>query len=354
MRILVSGSSGLVGSALIAHLGGDVSPARAERASFALPGRRDRAEVSCAAPSSSLPGPHEIVRLVRRPQRSDRTEIAWDPSATQLDARPFAGFDVVVHLAGESIAQGRWTEAKKARIRNSRVQGTRLLCEALARSGRPPKVLISASAVGYYGDRGEEELDEASGPGTGFLAELCGDWEAATEPVAATGVRVVLARFGVILAPHGGALPRLLRLFRFGLGGRLGSGRQYFSWIMLGDAVRAICFAIENDLLQGPVNLVAPNPVTNRELTAALGRALRRPTLLPVPAWALRLALGEMADAMLLASTRVVPRQLQKHGYQFAYPTVQDALKAIVRAEPPRQSTGSGNASGSQGLPAQG
>lgn len=329
MRILISGASGLVGSALIEYLGLDALPPRAERAIGVPGGGRALDEVQRAAPSSLLPGPHEIVRLVRVPKRSDGTEITWDPSASRLDPGALAGFDAVVHLAGESIAQGRWTERKKARIRESRVQGTRLLCEALARSDRPPNVLISASAVGYYGDRGAEELDEASGPGTGFLAEVCRAWEAATEPAAAAGVRVVLARFGVILAPHGGALARLLRLFRFGLGGRLGSGRQYFSWITLGDVVRAICFAVQNDSLRGPVNFVAPNPVTNRELTAAVGRALRRPTLLPVPAWALRLALGEMADQLLLCSTRALPRRLLEKSFVFQTPELQSALATM-------------------------
>ena len=299
MRLLVTGASGLVGSALIQRL----------------------------SASGDDPAPHQIVRLVRGDPRPDGSEIRWAPETGQLDPRVIEGFDAVVHLAGENIAQGRWTAAKKARIRDSRVHGTGLLCRALAGAASRPKVLVSASAVGYYGDRGDEELDETSPAGAGFLAEVCRDWEAATGPAAAAGIRVVCVRLGVILARHGGALARMVPLFRYGLGGRLGNGRQSMSWISLGDAVEAICHVLGDGSLSGPVNLVSPNPATNREFTKALGRVLRRPTPFPAPAFLLRLVLGEMADAMLLASARVFPRRLLASGFKFQTPELKDALR---------------------------
>jgi uncharacterized protein (TIGR01777 family) len=284
MRILVSGASGLVGSAVVRR--------------FAPPN-------------------DEVIRLVRREPRFGAPEVRWDPSAGTISDEGLEGLDAVVHLAGESVAAGRWTAAKKDRIRKSRVEGTRLLAQTLAGLRRPPKVLVSASAIGVYGNRGEEELDEASPPGSGFLASVCRDWEAATEPAKQAGIRVILARLGVVLASEGGALGRMLSLFRYGLGGRLGNGRQYMSWISLDDAVGAVRFLLENDAPSGPVNVVSPNPATNREFTAALGRALHRPTFLPVPALALRIALGEMAEEMLLSSARVLPRKLVQVGYPF-------------------------------------
>jgi uncharacterized protein (TIGR01777 family) len=292
MRVLLSGASGLIGSALARRL----------------------------AASS------EVVRLVRRDPLSAAKEIRWDPAAGRIEPKQLEGFDAVVHLAGENIGAGRWTAAKKARIRSSRVEGTSLLAKTLAGLNQPPKVLVSASAVGYYGDRGEEKLDESSGPGTGFLAEVCRAWEEAAMTAAEADVRVVLARFGVVLSPEGGALARLLPLFRFGLGGRLGSGRQYMSWIALEDAVGAIAFALENDSLRGPVNVSSPQPVTNREFTQTLGRVLRRPTLLHAPSIALRAVLGEMADEMLLASVRVYPRRLLEAGFSFSKPDLEAAL----------------------------
>jgi len=307
MRVLVSGASGLVGSALVRRL--------------SEPG--------------AAPEPAQVLRLVRRPPRPQAGEIAWDPQAGQLSPEALEGLDAVVHLAGENIGAGRWTADKKARIRASRVEGTSLFARALARLARPPRVLVCASAVGWYGDRGEEELDEASPPGTGFLAGVCREWEAATEPAASAGVRVVLARFGVILARHGGALGRMLPLFRWGLGGRLGSGRQYMSWIALDDAVRAIQFLLDSDALRGPVNVVAPRPVTNREFTAALGRVLRRPALCAAPAFMLRLALGEMADQMLLAGARAVPRRLAEQGFVFDHPELESALARLLAPSGP-------------------
>jgi hypothetical protein len=275
MKILVSGASGLIGSSLVRRLAAS----------------------------------NEVVRLVRRGPSPGTAELQWDPTAAAIDAERLEGFDAVVHLAGENIGSGRWTAAKKARIRDSRAEG-RFLAKTLAGLARPPKVLVSASAVGFYGNRGDEELDESSVPGEGFLAEVCRDWEAAASAASEAGIRVVLSRFGVVLAREGGALARLLPLFRFGLGGRLGSGRQFMSWIALDDAVRAVEFVLENDSLRGPINVTSPQPVTNREFTEALASVLRRPALLPAPAMLLRAALGEMADEMLLSSARVFPRRL--------------------------------------------
>lgn len=317
MRILVSGASGLIGSALVRRL------------------------TQADGPSGAAPGPHAVVRLVRSEPRPDGSEIRWDPGTGQLSAASLDGFDAVVHLAGENIA-GRWTADKKARIRQSRVQGTSLLCHKLAQTASPPRVLVSASAVGYYGDRGDQELDESSPAGSGFLPEVCRQWEEATQPAAAAGIRVVNARFGMVLAARGGALARMLPLFRFGLGGRLGSGRQYLSWIALDDAVEAIRFLIVTPTLRGPVNLTAPQPVTNREFTKALGRLLRRPTLLPAPAFALRLAFGEMANAMLLCSARVRPRQLLESNFEFRNPMIEQALQRALACWP----TNSGDRAG--------
>jgi uncharacterized protein len=297
MNILLTGSTGLVGSALAVFLAGQ----------------------GCA-----------VTRLVRRDARPGAAEVAWDPASGPVDPRALEGFDAAVHLAGENIAQGRWTAAKKARIRDSRAIGTRQLCTALAGRARPPRVLVAASAVGIYGDRGDTELDETSPPGTGFLADVCRDWEAATQPAADAGVRVVHLRMGAVLSSSGGMLARVLPLFRWGLGGRLGSGRQYVSWITLDDVVRAVDHALRNDQLRGPVNAVSPQPVTNRQLAQSLGRVLRRPTLFPAPAFMLRLALGEVADQLLLSSARVLPRRLLAAGFQFEEPELAPALQRLL------------------------
>jgi len=302
MNILVSGSHGLVGSALVPRLVG---------------------------------AGHVVTRLVRRPPAPGEVVIPWDPMAGSLGLAKLEGLDAVIHLAGESLASGRWTLRRKARLRQSRIRGTRVLAQSLARLAAPPRVLVSASAIGYYGHRGEEILDEASPPGTGFLPQLCRDWEAATEPAARAGIRVVHLRFGIILSDAGGALGRMLLPFRLGLGGPLGSGTQHWSWIALDDAVGVILHALKQDSLAGPVNAVAPNPVTNLEFTRALGRALRRPALLPVPAWVARLALGEMTDELLLASTRVVPRRLLAAGHRFRFGEVEDALRHLLEPERP-------------------
>jgi len=299
MRVAVSGSTGLVGSVV--------------------------------ATSLSVAG-HEVVRLVRRPPASGEKAVRWDPEKGGIDSAGLEGLDAIVHLAGENIASGRWNATRKAVIRDSRVNGTRILCETLAGLARPPKTLVCASAIGIYGDRGEDLLTEESPPGTGFLAEVCREWEAASAPAARKGIRVVGLRIGMVLSPKGGALARMLPLFRAGLGGVIGGGRQYVSWVALDDLVGIVLHALQRGDLSGPVNAVAPRPVTNREFTEALGKALSRPTPLPVPAFALRLAVGrEMSDALLLASARVVPRRLEETGYRFRFPELPAALRHLLR-----------------------
>lgn len=297
MKVLVSGSSGLVGSALVRQLKANGS---------------------------------DVGRLVRASRSASALDVPWKPGEL-LDPELICGFDAVVHLAGRNLA-GRWSDQMKREIRESRLLGTATISRAVAAAFRAwgkPSVLVSASAIGYYGNRGSELLTESSASGTGFLAELCRDWEAATGPAAEAGVRLVLPRLGVVLSGEGGALARLLPIFRLGLGGRVGNGRQYWSWIALQDVVAAIEFAIANPPLSGPVNLTSPDPVTNAAFTAALARALRRPAVFPVPAFALRLALGEMADEALLASQRVQPEKLLNAGFAFTHPQLDEALKPI-------------------------
>jgi hypothetical protein len=243
-----------------------------------------------------------------------------------MDARALEGVEAVVHLAGENIGQ-RWTPASKERIWRSRVEGTRLLAEAIAASPAPPKVFISASATGYYGDRGDEALDEGAAPGRGFLAELCQAWEQAAQTAAAAGTRVVNPRFGVVLSARGGALARLLPVFRLGLGGSLGSGRQYMSWVDMDDLVQAVLFLLSREEFSGPVNVTSPNPVTNAEFTRTLARVLGRPALFRVPAFALQVLLGEMAREALLSGQRVLPARLQAAGFQFRYPELEASLR---------------------------
>lgn len=296
MKIAVSGSSGLVGSALVSFLSA---------------------------------GGHRVSRLVRSKPQPGSADVHWDPAAGSVDAAGLEGLDAVVHLAGENIA-GRWTPEKKARIRDSRVKGTRLLTETLARLKQAPKVLVSASAIGYYGHRGDEALREDSPSGSGFLAEVCREWEAAAQPAAQKGIRVVSLRIGVVLSPAGGALARMLPPFRLGLGGKIGSGRQYMSWIGIDDLAGVIHHAVTNESLRGAVNAVAPRPVTNQEFTKTLGRVLGRPTIFPMPAFAARLAFGEMADELLLASTRVEPARLAVSGYIFRNPDLEGALRHLL------------------------
>jgi uncharacterized protein (TIGR01777 family) len=276
---------------------------------------------------------YEIIRLVRHARAVGAPEIEWHPDKGIIDKQQLEGIDAVVHLAGENIAEGRWTDEKKRAIRESRVNGTTLLSETLATLRNPPSVFVSASAIGYYGNRGDELLKEDSTPGNDFLAHVCQDWEKATTPAAEKGIRVVLARFGIILAENGGALGKMLTPFRMGIGGRIGSGRQWMSWIALDDVVGGIRFMIRDQFVNGPVNFVAPNPVTNAEFTKTLGNVLSRPTFLPVPAFGVRLAFGEMADSLLLASQRVVPAVLQERGFGFSWPRLELTLKHLLHKE---------------------
>ncbi len=253
--------------------------------------------------------------------------MRWDPARGMIEAERLSGLDAVVHLAGENIGAGRWTASRKARILESRVIGTRLLCGELARREKPPRVFICASAVGYYGDRGAEVLDEESPPGKGFLADVTRQWEAATGAAERAGMRVVRLRFGMVIGPKGGVLGRLAIPFRLGVGGRLGGGTQYMSWIALDDLARLAVHALADESLSGAVNAVAPETVTNREFTRVLARVLGRPAVLPAPAWALRLALGERADALLLTSARVTPKRALASGFSFLHPELEGALR---------------------------
>src|SRR5437870_11328869 len=267
---------------------------------------------------------NELTRLARAAQ--------WDQEKGTIQSGALNSLDVVVHLAGENIAAGRWTSARKARIRDSRVKGTKLIADTLANLEKPPQVLISASAIGYYGDRAAEILREDSAPGKGFLADVCRQWEATTDPATRKGMRVVHLRTGVVLSREGGALQQMLPPFKLGLGGKIGSGTQYWSWIALDDLCSAIVHCIQATALHGPVNAVSPSPVTNREFTKILGRVLNRPTILPLPAFAARLALGEMADALLLSSARVEPAKLLASRFIFRHKDLEATLAELVAA----------------------
>lgn len=273
-------------------------------------------------------GGHEVRPLVRR--RPNPGEIPWDPEAGRLDPGALAGVDAVVHLAGESIAAGRWTAARRDRIRRSRVEGTRLIADAAARAVPRPRILVSASAIGVYGDRGDEVLTELAPPGRGFLPEVGQAWEEATAPARAAGIRTVLARFGLVLTPAGGALERMLLPFLLGVGGPLGHGRQWMSWIGIDDAAGAVVHALTTDTLSGPVNVVAPTPLTNRDFSAVMGRVLRRPAMLPVPSSALRVLFGQLADEALLGSTRVRPAALIASGFGFRHSELEPALRHLL------------------------
>jgi uncharacterized protein (TIGR01777 family) len=269
---------------------------------------------------------HRVLRVTRSP-RPGSDDVGWDPARARLDVAALRGADAVVHLAGESVFGLRWSEAKKRAIRESRVRGTDLLARGLTELERPPRTLVSASALGWYGDRGDERLSETSAPGAGFLAEVCRDWEAATAPLEKAGVRVVHLRTGVVLSAAGGALATMLPVFRAGLGGRIGSGRQGTSWISLDDVVGAIHFLLHRPEVSGPVNATAPMPVSNAEFTRLLGRVLRRPTLVPAPEVALRAALGQLADEVLLAGAFVHPDALERAGFRFLHPDLEGALR---------------------------
>jgi len=289
MKIGITGSTGLVGSALV--------------------------------PLLTKLG-HDVVRLARPAQ--------WDPEIGTIHSAVLNGADAIVHLAGESIAAGRWTASRKARIRDSRVKGTRLIAETVARIEKPPQVVVSASAIGYYGNRGSEVLREDSPPGNGFLSDVCRQWEAATDAATRRGIRVVHLRTGLVLSERGGALPKMLLPFRLGLGGRVGSGKPYWSWISFDDLCSGIIPSVQASSLHGPVNMVSPSAVTNLEFTKALGRVLRRPTVFPMPSFAARLAFGEMADALLLASARVEPAKLVASRFVFRHKDLDATLEYLL------------------------
>ncbi|HEU4598061.1 MAG TPA: TIGR01777 family oxidoreductase [Pyrinomonadaceae bacterium] len=303
MKIIVTGSTGLVGSALVRSL---------------------------------LSEGHQVTRMVRGGSQTFRapgtSAVSWNPERGTVEAAELEGHDAAVHLAGESIAGGRWTEEKKRRILDSRVKSTRLLAETLAGLRDKPKVLVSASAIGFYGNRGDEVLREESVSGEDFLSEVCREWEKAALPASQAGIRVVHLRIGIVLSADGGALAQMLTPFKFGLGGPIGGGRQYMSWVALDDVVGIIKHALAHEEVRGPVNTVAPQPATNAEFVKALGRALNRPAVLPMPAFALRLALGkEMADSLLLTSARVEPARLKATGYHFAHPELEGALRHVLK-----------------------
>ena len=295
MNVLVSGATGLIGSVL-------------------------RSELESKG--------HSVIVLSRSKPSSEDT-IRWDPSRGQIDASRLEGIDAVVHLAGESIF-GRWTEEKKQKILASRVRGTRLLAETIAGLSEKPRAMVCASGINYYGDRGNELLREESEPGDAFLSEVVKEWEAAANPAREASIRVANLRFGVVLSPEGGALGTTLPIFKLGGGGKVGSGNQWWSWVALEDVVGALVHALENDSVEGPVNVVAPNPLTNAGYTKVLGDVLNRPTLLPVPAPAIRAVLGQVADELVLASMRVEPAKLKETGYEFRYPELEGAMRHLL------------------------
>ena len=295
-RTLISGSTGLIGRALVGRLEADG---------------------------------HEVVRLVRPETTGGVSGVAWDPARGVLDPSELEGFDAVVHLAGENIANRRWSEEQKRRIRDSRVVGTKLLSTTLANLDSPPSVLICASAGGYYGDRGDEILTDSAGTGSDFIAQATKEWEEACEPAAEAGIRVVNLRISVVLTSSGGMLKRVLPIFKMGLGGKLGSGSQYFSWITLDDAIESIVWTMDRDELSGGINITSPNPVTNAEFTRALGRALGRPAIFSVPRFALRIMQGDLAD-VVLSSLRMEPERLAESGFEFSHPEIDDALRWAV------------------------
>jgi uncharacterized protein len=298
VKVLISGASGLVGRALI--------------------------------PALQAQG-HTGARLTRPGHTRGAGDIEWDPASANVNLAAMEGADAVVHLSGANISHGRWTPARKAELRSSRIDTTRVMVDALAKLEKKPRVFVCASAVGYYGDRGDEILTESSSNGTDFVSLLVRDWEAEAVRAELSGIRVVRLRFGVVLSSEGGALPLMLMPFRFGVGGRLGSGRQWFSWVSLDDAIEIIRAAIENEKLSGAVNVTAPNPLRNENLTRIAGRVLHRPAFLAVPAFAMRLMVGEMADALALASERVVPERLLEAGFAFRFTEFEPALRAVLR-----------------------
>jgi uncharacterized protein len=297
LHMLISGSSGLIGRRLVPCL---------------------------------IAAGHSVTKLVRYSPQAGEPSLFWDPEAGIIDLSTLKGLDAVIHLAGESIVSGRWSEKKKKQIRDSRTRGTRLLAETLAFMQSPPEVMISASAVGYYGNRGEELLNESSSPGNGFLAEVCSEWETACEPAAGGGIRVVNLRLGTVLSNEGGALAAMLPAFKTGLGGKLGSGEQYMSWISLDDTLRSILHCLFSSTVSGPVNVVAPNPVKNRVFARIIARVLGRPAFCHLPAFILKTVLGQMAEELLLTSTRVEPAKLQRTGFVFRYSDLENTLRYLL------------------------
>jgi len=296
MKVLITGASGLIGSAL--------------RESLCTNG-------------------HEARGLMR--SNYSKGDPHWNPEEGVIDLGNFTQIDAVVHLAGDNISEGRWNADKKARILNSRVTGTKLLAEFLAKSEHKPKVFISGSAIGFYGSRGEEDVDENSKAGEGFLSDVCRQWEVATAPAVDAGIRVVNIRTGMVLSLSGGALKKMLFPFKMGLGGVVGSGKQFMSWVSINDLVEMIQYAMANESISGPLNLVSPNPVSNYQFTKTLGRSLRRPTMFPMPVFAARLMFGEMANDLLLASTKVIPRKLINAGYKFQHSALEEALQYLLK-----------------------
>ena len=296
MKIAIAGASGLIGSAFIAAVEEDGA---------------------------------EVTRLVRSSPKSG--EIEWHPNQDAIDPAKLEGFDTIVNLAGENVAEGRWTDDKKKRIHDSRVNGTHLISEAIAKLTHKPRVFLCASATGIYGDRPDETVTEQSDSGGGFLAGVCREWEKATELASNAGVRVVNLRFGPVLAANGGMMEKMLTPFKMGLGGKIGSGKQYISWVSIDDVVDAMKLAMKDESIRGPLNIVSPNPVTNEEFTKALGDVLSRPTMMGVPAFAARLAFGEMADEMLLTSQRVAPKKLKDAGFKFKDDELEPTLKRLLR-----------------------
>jgi len=299
MRILISGSHGLVGSHLI----------------------------------KTFDNQHFIGRLRRPGCQRGQNDVFWDPQKHEIDQKGLEGWDVVIHLAGENIAEGRWTQKKKDRIYHSRVDGTQFLTESLSQCKNPPKKFLCASAIGFYGNRGTETLNEKSPEGKGFLPETCRAWERAAQGASKKGIDVLCLRLGVVLSRNGGALPKMLLPFKLGAGGKIGNGSQYMSWIAIDDLVGAIDHLIKTPDLRGPVNLVAPAAVTNWEFTKTLGKVLRRPTIMPLPGFMAKILMGEMAEDLLLASTRVSPDKLTELGYSFKFPHLESALTHIIRGE---------------------
>ena len=295
MKVAVTGSSGLIGSSLVSFL----------------------SEKSVT-----------VSKILRENTKDD--DISWKPEDGDWDSAFTGGVDGIVHLAGENIASGKWTRKKKEKIRNSRIEGTTRLCEHILKLPTPPSVLVCASAIGYYGNRGVEFLNEGSSRGSGFLPDVCLGWEEAAESVSKAGIRVVNVRFGIVLSKDGGALAKMMTPFKIGMGGKIGSGTQYMSWIAMDDVTSAIYHTLITESLKGPVNVTAPNPVTNKEFTNTLGEVLKRPAVVPIPAFAAKLAFGEMANDLLLASTKVAPKRLSDSGYKFQYPELENALKHVL------------------------